>query len=152
MKLTNILSAVNQVEKSKFINFIDRICNDAIAHDKELARRVRNLDGQIKNASSSEITQLFKLVLPYYEKSVKEQLAMLGAQASLLVNILSRDGNCIARISWIESLYTKEWKQINHRSKELSEIMQSAGEWIFSLRIRTAIDVNHKVVSILQNG
>ncbi|WP_432453101.1 MULTISPECIES: hypothetical protein [unclassified Agarivorans] len=128
MKLANILSAVNQVEKSKFINFIDRICNDAIEHDKELARRVRNLDGQIKNASSSEITQLFKLVLPYYEKSVKAQLAMLGVQASLLVNILSRDGNCIARISWIESLYTKEWKLINQRSKELAETMQRTSE------------------------
>jgi hypothetical protein len=64
MKLSSILSTVNQVEKSKFINFLDRICTDAITHDKELAKRVNNLDGQIKNASSVEITQLFSLVLP----------------------------------------------------------------------------------------
>ena len=138
MKLSNILSTVNQVEKSKFINFLDRICSDAITHDKELAKRVNNLDGQIKNASSVEITQLFFLVLPYFEKSVKEQLAMNGAQASLLVNILSRDGNSIARESWIETLYGKEWSLINTRSKELQLIIQQAkinGDFDLSFRL-----------------
>jgi hypothetical protein len=51
MKLANILSTINQVEKSKFINFLDRICSDAITSDKELAKRVNNIEGQIKNAS-----------------------------------------------------------------------------------------------------
>ncbi|MEP0073085.1 MAG: hypothetical protein ABJE79_10300 [Marinomonas sp.] len=124
MKLSNILSAVNQVEKSKFINFLDRICNEAITHDKELAKRINNLDGQIKNASSGEIIQLFELVLPYFEKSVKEQLSMLGAQASLLTNILSRDGNCIARLSWVETLYTKEWSLIDSKAKEVSQLVE----------------------------
>jgi hypothetical protein len=124
MKLSSILSTVNQVEKSKFINFLDRICSDAITHDKALAKRVDNLDGQIKNASSGEITQLFSLVLPHFEKSVKEQLAMNGAQATLLVNIIARDGNSIARESWLEALYGKEWEIINSHSKELQKIIQ----------------------------
>ena len=119
MKLANILSLVNQVEKSKFINAIDRICSEAIKHDSKLAKQVNKLDGQIKNASSNDITQLFQLVLPYFEKSVREQLALLGAQATLLTNILSRDGNCIVRANWIESLYAKEWAVINKRAKEL---------------------------------
>lgn len=123
MKLSNILSTVNQVEKSKFINFLDRICSEAIIHDKELAKRINNLDGQIKNASSGEIIQLFELVLPYFEKSVKEQLAMLGAQASLLINIVSRDGNCIARLSWIEALYTKEWTAIDSKAQEINALI-----------------------------
>jgi hypothetical protein len=138
MKLANILSTINQVEKSKFINFLDRICSDAITSDKELAKRVNNIEGQIKNASSSEITQLFSLVLPYFEKSVKEQLAMNGAQATLLVNILSRDGNSIARESWIETLYGKEWSLINTRSKELQFIIQQAkndGDFDLSRRL-----------------
>jgi hypothetical protein len=138
MKLANILSTINQVEKSKFINFLDRICSDAISSDKELAKRVNNIEGQIKNASSSEITQLFSLVLPYFEKSVKEQLAMNGAQATLLVNILSRDGNSIARETWIETLYGKEWTLINTRSKELQFIIQQAkddGDFDLSRRL-----------------
>lgn len=126
VKLSNILSTVNQVEKSKFINFLDRVCSEAITHDKELANRVNNLDGQIKNASSGEIIQLFELVLPYFEKSVKQQLAMLGAQASLLINIVSRDGNCIARLSWIEALYTKEWTAINTKAKEINSLIKES--------------------------
>lgn len=126
MKLANILSAVNQVEKSKFINFLDRICSEATIHDKELAKRINSLDGQIKNASSGEIIKLFELVLPYFEKNVKDQLAMLGAQAALLINILSRDGNCIARLSWIEALYTKEWCTIDAKSKEVKSLISES--------------------------
>lgn len=121
MKLANVLTIVNQIEKSKFINFLDRICTEASEHDKELARRVKNIDGQIKNASSSEVTQLFNLAQPLLKQEVKRQLALSGAQASLLVNILSRDGNCVARISWIEQLYGKEWKQIDAHAKELKK-------------------------------
>ena len=123
MKLSNILSTVNQVEKSKFINFLDRICSEAVTHDRELAKRVKSLDGQIKNASSGEIIQLFKLVLPYFERNILEQLAMLGGQAALIVNIISRDGNSIARLSWIEALYTKEWNLISERSKQILELI-----------------------------
>lgn len=125
MKLSNVLSTVNQFEKSKFINFLDRICSEASAHDKELAKQFKNLDGQIKNASSGEVTQLFKLALPLYQKEVKSQLALSGAQAALLVNILSRDGNCVARVSWIEQLYAREWKQIDAQAKELQTFFTS---------------------------
>ena len=128
MKLSSILSLVNQVEKSKFINAIDRICSDAVKHDRKIAAQLDKLDGQIKNASSTDITQLFKIVLPYFEKSVREQLAMLGAQATLLTNILSRDGNCIARINWVESLYAKEWTVIDTRANELKSEIETVEE------------------------
>lgn len=128
MKLSSILSLVNQVEKSKFINAIDRICSDAVKHDKKIAAQLDKLDGQIKNASSTDITQLFKIVLPYFEKSVREQLAMLGAQATLLTNILSRDGNCIARINWVESLYANEWTVIDTRANELKSEIETVEE------------------------
>jgi len=125
MKLSNILSSVNQVEKSKFINVLDHICREAMEHDKELAKRVHSLDGQIKHASSGDIVQLFKLVLPHFEKAIKEQLAMLGAQASLLTNIISRDGNSIARMTWIESLYSKEWNSIERLAKETETLLDT---------------------------
>ncbi len=128
MKLSNVLSLVNQVEKSKFINAVDRICGDAVRHDKKIEAQLNKLDGQIKNASSTDITQLFKIILPYFEKAVREQLAMLGAQATLLTNILSRDGNSIARATWVESLYSKEWDVINKRAKELKTEIEEASD------------------------
>lgn len=128
MKLTNILSVVNQIEKSKFVNFLDRICSEASENDKELAKRIKNIDGQIKDASSGEVTQLFKLAVPLLSREVKRQLSFSGAQAALLVNILSRDGNCVAQIPWIERLYAKEWTAINNHSKLLKETLSAEME------------------------
>ena len=119
MKLNQVLSIVNQVEKSKFITSLDKLCFDAAKSNKALAKKIDNIDGQIKNASGSEITQLYFAVRDFYKVSVKEQILMNSAQTNLLVNILSRDGNCVARISWIESLYTKEWSTLQLLAKEL---------------------------------
>lgn len=124
MKLNQVLSIVNQVEKSKFITSLDRLCLDAAKNNKALAKKIDNIDGQIKNASGSEITQLYFAVRDFYKVSVKEQILMNSAQINLLVNILSRDGNCVARISWIESLYTREWRILQSLAEELqTEIM-----------------------------
>ncbi len=128
MKLSNILSSINQIEKSKFVNFLDRICSEASENDKELAKKFKNIDGQIKDASNSEVTQLFRLAVPVLTKEVKRLLALSGAQADLLVNILSRDGNCVAQISWIERLYAKEWKAINEHSKKIKELIDIGSE------------------------
>lgn len=126
MKLSNVLSTVNQIEKSKFINFLDRICTEASSHNKQVAKQFKNIDGQIKNAPSGEVTQLFRLAQPLFQKEVKSQLALSGAQAALLVNILSRDGNFVARVSWIEQLYEKEWKQIDAQAKSLKALFDEA--------------------------
>lgn len=133
MKLSSILSTVNQVEKSKFINGLDRICSEAIKSDKQLANRINQIDGQIKNATSNDIIQLFESVQPHFAQSIRDQLAMQGARATLLTNILSRDGNCIARINWVESLYAKEWNLIDERAKALDlEISKDESEETFS--------------------
>lgn len=119
MKLTQVLSSINQVEKSKFISCLDKLCTCAIPNDKKLASSISKIDGQIKNASGSEITSLFSLVSQHFKSAIQEQVAMSGAQIGLLINILTRDGNCVARTSWIESLYNKEWMLLDQTSKSL---------------------------------
>lgn len=131
MKLNQVLTIVNQVEKSKFITSLDKLCLDAAKSNKQLARTIDNIDGQIKNASGSEITQLYSAVRDFFKVSVKEQILMNSAQINLLVNILSRDGNCVARISWIESLYAREWRALQALAKELlAEIKEGEAESI----------------------
>lgn len=125
MKLNQVLSIINQVEKSKFITSLDKLCLDAAKSDKKLAKSIEKIDGQIKNASGSEITQLYCAVRDFFKVSVKEQILMNSAQTNLLVNILSRDGNCVARISWIESLYAREWKALQALAKELEVEIKS---------------------------
>lgn len=119
MKLNQVLSIVNQVEKSKFITSLDKLCLDVAKINKTLAKTIENIDGQIKNASGSEITLLFFAVRDFFKVAVKEQILMNSAQINLLVNILSRDGNCVARISWIENLYVNEWNALQTLANEL---------------------------------
>ncbi|MDZ4387282.1 MAG: hypothetical protein U0998_08745 [Moraxellaceae bacterium] len=57
------------------------------------------------------------------------QLAMAGASMALLINILTRDGNAVARTSWIEQMYAKECEDLDKLSKELlSEIEANTAE------------------------
>ena len=146
MKLNQVLSIVNQVEKSKFISCLDRLCSDAAKNNKKLAKTIDNIDGQIKNASGSEITQLFNTVRDFFKESVKEQILMSSAQLNLLINLLSRDGNCVARISWIETLYAKEWKELSKLSKDLQNcIKQGSPESTFDRN--KALKIYHACMS-----
>jgi hypothetical protein len=137
MKLNQVLSTVNQVEKSKFITSLDKLCLDAAKSNKKLAKTIENIDGQIKNASGSEITLLYFAVKDFFKVAVKEQILMNSAQINLLVNILSRDGNCVARISWIENLYVKEWNSLQALAKELQAEIKANKSNLLTDRVRS---------------
>jgi len=123
MKLVHVLHHVNQMEKTKFLNFLDRVCNEAIVKDNRIRDQLRQLelDGQIKQASSAEIKNLFEMVLPHFKKAVAYELSLLGGQTDIMTGIISRDGNSIARLSWLERLYERDWQEMDSQSKELSE-------------------------------
>ena len=59
MKLNQILTQANQFERSKFINCLDKICSAAKESDSELAMKMTAIDGQLKQASEDQVTQLF---------------------------------------------------------------------------------------------
>jgi len=134
MNLHQVLGHVNQIEKSKFINCLDKVSSEAIDKDEDLAQRVANIDGQLRTASGSEITRLFSAASKHFEIFVRDQISLGGPQVSLLVNILSRDGNSVARISWIERLYSNEHKRMNKLSKEILKEIKDAESNDFNCR------------------
>lgn len=119
MKLNQVLSQINQVERSKFVNCLDKLCAQAIKNHPELEHKLSEV-GQLKSATGSEITELFSVVTSYFREFLSEQISLGGPQISLLVNILSRDGNGIARIPWIEKLYADEHLRLEALSNEIS--------------------------------
>ena len=123
MNLNQVLSTVNQVEKAKFISSLDRLCSEVAQTNKAIAKRIENIDGQIKHASGNDISALYEAVKDHFRESIKEQILMSSAQINLLVNILSRDGNCVARITWVETLYINEWEAINELANDLKDEM-----------------------------
>ncbi|ABC29812.1 hypothetical protein HCH_03046 [Hahella chejuensis KCTC 2396] len=128
MKLAQVLGQLNQIEKSKFINSLDRVCQSAGDADKKLAKELNSIDGQLKSASSNEITRLFFAVRDHYIQYLRDTLALEGPQLTLLTNILSRDGNCVARTNWIEALYDQEHKRLSNMSKALEAEIKDASE------------------------
>jgi hypothetical protein len=59
-----------------------------------------------------------------------------------LVNILSRDGNCVARISWIETLYVKEWIALQSLATELDAEIKANDSGLVSERSK-ALTIYH---------
>lgn len=126
MKLNQALSQLNQVEKVKFISCLDKICSAETPNNKVLSKSLSQIDGQIKDATEGEITQLFKAVSSSFQLYIAEQIALLDAQTIMLINILTRDGKSIVRASWLEHLYDKEWQTMSALSKSvLLEIEQT---------------------------
>ena len=66
------MSSVTQREKSKFIAILDKLCLDAAEGDKSLTRKIESIDGQIKNASGTEITQLYSAVKDFFMSELKK--------------------------------------------------------------------------------
>ncbi|MBB6521914.1 hypothetical protein [Pseudoteredinibacter isoporae] len=128
MKLSQVLSQVNQVEKSKFINVLDKICSSKVGEDTRLAQDLSRIDGHLRSASGSEINQLFTSCERHFADFLRSELALTGSQISLLVKILSRDGNCVARVSWIEKLYAREYARIDTLSEELKKEIEASEE------------------------
>ncbi len=140
MKLSQVLSQINQVERSKFINCLDKLCLLAIEDDEALAENLSNIDGQLRSASGSEITQLFTAVKDHFRGFIREQMLLEGPQVALLINILSRDGNSIARESWIEALYEREHQSLSKLSDELvTEIDVGGADEGYSRSVRLSI-------------
>ncbi|WP_197412076.1 hypothetical protein [Rheinheimera sp. EpRS3] len=90
-----------------------------------LSQALGKVNRQIKDASGSEITHLFNAVATQYKNSVREKLALCDASMALLVNILTRDGNGIARISWIEQLYAREWETLDTLARQIQVDIES---------------------------
>ena len=125
MKLSHVLSTLNQIEKSKFITCLDKLCSSAASSDEVISQALSKVNRQIKDASGSEITHLFNAVAIQYQDSIREKLALSDASMALLINILTRDGNGIARISWVEQLYNREWEALDALAQQIQQDLDS---------------------------
>lgn len=121
MQLQQALVTLNQIEKSKFINCLDKLCTLAAAGNKTVSDTLDKVNRQIKDASGSQVTQLFYAVKDDFKQQLANEIAMSDASLDLMVNILSRDGNGVARLSWIEQLFLKEWQALDALARHLKQ-------------------------------
>ncbi len=135
MKLEYLLDKLNSLEKSSFLKVINNLLSnltDSSAVDEILNRTGRDL----KSVDSAQMAEVFKIVAPLYAKYVREEYTKTSSQLDILLNIITRDGNCILRQDWLYRLYEEEVKRQNKAISVFKSSLNSDKPSIEPERIR----------------
>ena len=125
MKLEKILEHLNSFEKNSFLKIIDSILaakpKNAVQVDKILSDKSRDL----KNMDNINVAKVFSLVQAEFGTYIKEQLINSESQFDILIDVISRDGNCIMKQDWFARLYEQELNNFDHKLKEFQSTIEN---------------------------
>ena len=110
MKLERILERLNSLEKGQFLKIINNL-SAAEKNNPQLEAILSRADSNLKNADALQVTQAFEALSDRYVDFVMEDYSKVSSQLDILLNIITRDGNCIMRLDWFAKLYDEEIKK-----------------------------------------
>ena len=110
MKLERILERLNSLEKGQFLKIINNL-SAAEKNNPKLDAILSRADSNLKNADALQVTQAFEALADRYVDFVMEDYSKVSSQLDILLNIITRDGNCIMRLDWFAKLYEEEIKK-----------------------------------------
>ena len=110
MKLERILERLNSLEKGQFLKIINNL-SAAERDNPQLEAILSRADSNLKNADAVQVTQAFNALANRYVDYVMEDYSKVSSQLDILLNIITRDGNCIMRLDWFAKLYEEEIKK-----------------------------------------
>lgn len=110
MKLERVLERLNSLEKGQFIKIINNLSAEEKDNPK-LEAILSQADSNLKNADAIQLTQAFEALSERYITFVLEDYSKISSQLDILLNIITRDGNCIMRLDWFTKLYEEEIKK-----------------------------------------
>ena len=110
MKLERILERLNSLEKSQFVKIINNLCAEE-KNNPRLEAILSQADSNLKNADAIQVSQAFETLSERYVSFVMEDYSKVSSQLDILLNIITRDGNCIMRLDWFAKLYDEEIKK-----------------------------------------
>lgn len=135
MKLEKVLDKLNSLEKGAFIKIINGFLA-AGNTTKEIEGILAEKDGNLKNADSIQLAQIFNLVSDRYAKYIKDEYTKTSSQLDILLDLITRDGNCIMRIEWFAKLYDEHIKKQKAAIKCFKEDLESDKPSIGEDRVR----------------
>lgn len=110
MKLERILERLNSLEKGQFIKIVNNLSAEE-KNNPKLEAILSQADSNLKNADAIQLTQAFDALSERYVSFVMEDYSKVSSQLDILLNIITRDGNCIMRLDWFAKLYEEEIKK-----------------------------------------
>lgn len=110
MKLERILDRLNSLEKGQFLKIINNL-SAAEKNNPKLESILSRADSNLKNADALQVTQAFEALADRFVDFVMEDYSKVSSQLDILLNIITRDGNCIMRLDWFAKLYEEEIKK-----------------------------------------
>lgn len=110
MKLERILERLNSLEKGQFIKIVNNLSAEE-KNNPRLEAILSQADSNLKNADAIQLTQAFDALSERYVSFVMEDYSKVSSQLDILLNIITRDGNCIMRLDWFAKLYEEEIKK-----------------------------------------
>lgn len=110
MKLEKILEKLNSLEKGQFLKIINNL-SSAEKNNPKLEAILSKADSNLKNADAVQVTQAFEALADRYVEFVMDDYTKVSSQLDILLNIITRDGNCIMRLDWFAKLYEDEIKK-----------------------------------------
>lgn len=120
MKLEKILDRLGSIEKNSFIKIIDNIISQNPKNIKEINKILSSSDKGLKSVDNQNISKIFMLITSEFEEHVKCEFQEITSQLDVLIDIITRDGNCIMKLDWFSRLYESELKSLKSKIKKLN--------------------------------
>lgn len=137
MKLEKILDNLNSLEKNSFIKIIDNIIVNNPKNSKAIEKILAETDkSELKNLDNIVISKIFSLIRTEFSQLIKAEFVNTSSQLDILIDIITRDGNCIMKQDWFARLYETELKQISKKIKNLKKEIESPKSELTEVRKR----------------
>ena len=121
MKLEHVLDRLGSIEKNSFIKVIDNIISNEPKNAKQVEKILSSADKGLKSADSENIKKVFELIKDEFYGCLKCEFQDTASQLDILIDIITRDGNCIMKLDWFSRLYETEVRKIKARVKEMEK-------------------------------
>ncbi|WP_179020505.1 hypothetical protein [Winogradskyella forsetii] len=120
MKLEKILDKLGSIEKNSFIKIIDNIISKNPENIKKIDKILSTSDKGLKSVDNQNISNIFTLTSNEFQEHIKCEFQEISSQLDILIDIITRDGNCIMKQDWFSRLYENEIKHLKGRIKILN--------------------------------
>ena len=136
MKLEKILGRLSSIEKNAFIKVIDTILSNQPKNSREIEEILSSADRGLKSADNLNVVKVFSLIREEFRDHLRREFEDTSSQLDILIDIISRDGNCIMKQDWFSILYDTEIKNIKLKVKRYQEELKKEKSEISESRKR----------------